>query len=81
MKFLPQLQNAQFERITIGWRPMPKDRHPVIGRIENVPDAYLAVTHSGVTLAPILGRIAAIEIMDEVEVDMASSFRLSRFSS
>ncbi len=80
VKFLPQLQDAQFERITIGWRPMPKDRHPVIGRVENAPDAYLAVTHSGVSLAPILGRIAALEILDDVDVEMASSFRLSRFS-
>lgn len=81
IEFLPQLQDAHFERITIGWRPMPKDGHPVIGRVEKAADAYLAVTHSGVTLAPILGRIAALEILDEVEVDMASSFRLARFSN
>jgi glycine/D-amino acid oxidase-like deaminating enzyme len=80
VKFLPQLQDAQFERITIGWRPMPKDRHPIIGRVESTPDAYLAVTHSGVSLAPIIGRIAALEILDDIDVDMANPFRLTRFS-
>jgi glycine/D-amino acid oxidase-like deaminating enzyme len=45
----------------IGLRPMPRDGLPILGEAE--PGLYLAVTHSGVTLAPAIGRFVAEEIL------------------
>jgi len=42
------------------------------------PSIYLAAMHSGVTLAPIIGRFAAMEILDGVTVDALADFRLER---
>ena len=35
--------------------------------------------HSGVTLSPLVARLAAAEILDGVEVEMLSPYRLERF--
>ncbi len=79
--FLPELESAQVNRITIGWRPLPIDGYPVIGFTDSSPDIYLAVTHSGVTLAPLVGRLATLEILDGLAVDLLAPYRLSRFKS
>jgi glycine/D-amino acid oxidase-like deaminating enzyme len=36
-------------------------------------------THSGMTLSPILGQLAAAEILDGVKVDLLEAFRPERF--
>ena len=35
--------------------------------------------HSGVTMSPLIGRLAAIEILDGVKAEPLESYRLSRF--
>lgn len=65
---------------TIGYRPTPKDGLPILGDIDAAPGLYLAVLHSGVTLAPLVGLLAAEEIVDSKKVPDLSSFRLSRFA-
>jgi len=77
---LPQLQDAQFDKVTLGLRPMPTDGHPVIGFPLGRRDVYITVMHSGVTLSPLVGRLAAIEILDGIRVDSLEPFRLERFS-
>ena len=44
------------------------------------PNVYLAAMHSGITLAPAVGLLAAIELLDQVEVEILKPFRLERFS-
>jgi len=78
-KYVPELGDAQIERVGVGWRPLPLDGLPIIGRPENNPGIYLAAMHSGVTLAPIVGHLAAMEILDGVSVDLLSDFRVKRF--
>ncbi len=78
-QYLPQLADAAVERITIGWRPMPKDGYPIVGALRGCPNAYVAVTHSGVTLAPLLGELASLEILDGVEVGLLAPYRQARF--
>jgi glycine/D-amino acid oxidase-like deaminating enzyme len=80
-KYLPALASLSLERVTLGFRPLPKDGYPVIGVPEGAPGVYLAVMHSGVTLCPLVGRLAALEILDGVEVDLLASYRHSRFDS
>jgi glycine/D-amino acid oxidase-like deaminating enzyme len=50
--------------ITVGHRPTPADGFPAIGRPSDVEGLYVTVMHSGVTLAPIVGELAAREIVD-----------------
>jgi glycine/D-amino acid oxidase-like deaminating enzyme len=80
-RYLPGLAKLSLEKVTLGYRPLPRDGYPVIGFPEGAPGVYLAVMHSGVTLCPIVGRLASIEILDGVEVELLSSYRHSRFES
>jgi glycine/D-amino acid oxidase-like deaminating enzyme len=47
----------------IGVRPISDDGFPVVGRAPGVTGFYVAVMHSGITLAPAIGRMVADEIM------------------
>jgi len=49
--------------LTVGHRPTPADGFPAIGRPRGCEGLYTIVTHSGVTLAPVLGRFAAEELL------------------
>ena len=65
---------------TVGYRPTPKDGLPILGSTGAAPGLYLAVLHSGVTLAPLVGLLTAQEIVDGSEAHELAPFRLSRFS-
>ncbi len=78
-KYVPQFVDAEIENVGVGWRPLPLDGLPVIGQPKSLPGIYLAAMHSGVTLAPIVGHLAAMEILDGVSVDLLSDFRVERF--
>ena len=56
-------ESVDFAFHTVGYRPTPADGFPAIGRPRERAGLYLAVTHSGVTLAPIIGRFAAAELL------------------
>ena len=64
--------------VLIGWRPIPKDDLPIIGRFKN-KSIYIAVMHSGISLAAIVGNLVSQEIVDEVESLLLNDFRPSRF--
>jgi glycine/D-amino acid oxidase-like deaminating enzyme len=51
-----------------------------VGRVAAHPNVYLAAMHSGITLAPAIGQLAAIELLDGVEVDRLTPYRLERFA-
>jgi glycine/D-amino acid oxidase-like deaminating enzyme len=78
-KYVREFADAEVERVGIGWRPLPLDGLPVIGRPKEAAGIYLASMHSGVTLAPVVGHLAAMEILDGVSVDLLSDFRVERF--
>tara|TARA_Y100000996_G_scaffold57006_1_gene38659 strand:- start:1250 stop:2395 length:1146 start_codon:yes stop_codon:yes gene_type:complete len=64
--------------VLIGWRPIPKDDLPIIGRFKN-KSVYVAVMHSGISLAAIVGNLVSQEIVDEVDSLLLKDFRPSRF--
>ena len=64
--------------VLIGWRPIPKDDLPIIGRFKN-KSLYIAVMHSGISLAAIVGNLVSQEIVDEVDSLLLNDFRPSRF--
>ncbi len=57
-----------------GWRGTP-----CVGPMPRVPGYYLAVTHSGVTMAPFLGKAVADEIAHGRVSDALADFRPARF--
>ena len=67
------------ERHVIGYRPMPQDELPVIGRVDAKPGLYVTVTHSGVTLAPVLGRFVAEEILSGRRDGLLAPYGFERF--
>lgn len=69
----------ELERITVGLRPIPEDGLPAIGPAPGIDGLYLAVMHSGITLAPAVGRFAAMELLDGAEIELLAPFRPARF--
>ena len=64
--------------VLIGFRPIPKDDLPIIGKFKN-KSVYIAVMHSGISLAAIVGNLVTQEIVDEVDSLLLKDFRPSRF--
>jgi glycine/D-amino acid oxidase-like deaminating enzyme len=62
----------------VGRRPIPEDRLPLVGRADGVDGLYVAVTHSGVTLAPAIGRFSADEILTGRRHPLLQPFGLDR---
>lgn len=80
-RYLPDLKSAKVERVSVGQRVLPADSFPIVGFAPSIEQLYFVVTHSGVTLAPALARIAALELLDGVEVGtLLSTYRPSRFA-
>ena len=77
-RYVPDLTQVTFENIVVGWRPMPLDGYPVLGASPARPDVYLSVMHSGVTLAPHVGLLAAKEIAEGALADELKPFRPDR---
>ncbi len=78
--YIPKIGNVQAIPTSIGYRPMPLDGYPIIGFTEAIPNMYIALMHSGVTLAPLVGEMATLEIADGVDVDWFKPYRLERFA-
>ena len=78
-EYVPGLNGATAIPVPVGYRPMPLDGFPVVGFSPKAPNVYLALTHSGVTLAPLLAQLATMEIMDGAQVELLSDYRPSRF--
>ncbi len=76
---LPAVRGLEVEEVTLGYRVLPKDGHPIVGFDRGAPGIYFASMHSGVTMAPVMGMLAAMEILDDVEVSLLDDYRLARF--
>jgi glycine/D-amino acid oxidase-like deaminating enzyme len=73
------LEDAWIEAVDVGFRPIPEDGLPITGFAPSIGGLYVTVMHAGVTLAPIVGRLAAAEIVDDASVALLEPFRLDRF--
>ena len=56
------LIDARVEEFQVCVRPMPADGQSIVGYLPGAPGCYVAVTHSGVTLAAGLSRLIATEL-------------------
>ena len=77
-RVLPGVRGVAVERVTVGYRVMPVDEYPVVGFTDRCPNLYVAAMHSGVTLAPLIGQLAALEILDGARVSLLDAYRPSR---
>ena len=77
---LPRARPGPGPADLVAWRAMPADRLPIIGPMPGLESLYLAVTPSGVTLAPILGRLVAAEIAEKVPERLLETLRPGRFA-
>lgn len=77
-KYMPGLQNAQFDYMTLGFRPMPTDGFPIVGPVPGVNNVSICVTHSGVSLAALLGDFMVTELVQGGEEAALAPYRPSR---
>src|SRR5580693_2721824 len=56
------LDQARVVAAQVCARPLPADEQSIVGRLPGAEWLYVAVTHSGVTLAPHLSRLIAAEL-------------------
>ena len=77
--YLPAIADAEAIPTPVGYRPMPLDGFPVLGFTEAVENLYIALMHSGVTLAPLVGEMATLEIADGARVEWFTPYRPERF--
>ncbi|MFE2146415.1 NAD(P)/FAD-dependent oxidoreductase [Streptomyces sp. NPDC059456] len=68
------------ESAYVGVRPMPADGMSVLGPVRGEGSPYVVVTHSGLTLAPVLGEIVAGEVLGRPS-GLAAAFRPGRFAA
>lgn len=80
-RLLPGIEGVGPEAVRIGTRANPADGFSAVGPLPGVAGYYLAVTHSGVTMAPALGSIVADEIVHGREDARLATFRPGRFSA
>jgi glycine/D-amino acid oxidase-like deaminating enzyme len=76
---IPALSQTQISDVRRCIRPMPVDGFPIIGWQR--PGLYVAVTHSGITLAAHLARLITTEIIDASPTDDLSPYRPGRTST
>jgi glycine/D-amino acid oxidase-like deaminating enzyme len=77
--YLPELARAQVETVKLGVRPMPQDERPIVGPVPGLAGFYVAVMHSGVTLAPLVGQLVAQEITTGQLSPLLAEYRIERF--
>jgi glycine/D-amino acid oxidase-like deaminating enzyme len=77
---LRDTDGARLESLVVGWRVLPGDRQTVAGFVDGDRTLYVIATHSGVTLSPLLGRLAREEITTGQDAPVLEPFRPSRFA-
>jgi sarcosine oxidase subunit beta len=79
VRLIPALADLSVIRQFSGVRPMPVDGLPFLGPVQRIPGLYISVSHSGITLAPVHGKVISDLIVDgETDVPIAQ-YRPDRF--
>ena len=74
-----ELANSRIAQARVAHRPIPGDGFPSVGAVPSVPGYYEAVSHSGITLGPVIGRLLAAEILGGERDELLADFRPERF--
>jgi glycine/D-amino acid oxidase-like deaminating enzyme len=78
-RILPGIAPVKPEAARVTVRPIPKDGLSAIGPVPGLQNYYVMVTHSGATLSPALGAMAADEIVSGTKRPELAEFRPARF--
>ena len=79
IRILPVLKKARGIRCAAALRPMTPDRLPIYQKVDEVDDFYVAVGHSGITLAPVTGKIFT-DLITQGHTDVPlDGYRVERF--
>ncbi|KAL4781950.1 FAD dependent oxidoreductase [Aspergillus varians] len=76
---IPALAGAELDTMTIGHVPIPGDSTPILGFCDGGEKVYVATMMSGITLAPLMGRLAATEILGH-SLSLLEGYRPGRFA-
>ena len=76
---VPALGTAKLVGSTIAMRPIPGDGFPSVGAVDGLSGYYEAITHSGITLGIIIGRLLAREVVEDTVDDLLKPYRPARF--
>jgi glycine/D-amino acid oxidase-like deaminating enzyme len=77
---VPSLRASVMVETKVAWRPIPIDGFPSVGGVDNVGGYYEAITHSGITLGVIVGRLLAREIVDGGVDELMVPYRPGRLA-
>jgi len=77
---LPALNDITIDncKLAIGIRAYPADGHTIAGPLPGAKGLYVIATHSGITLAPIIGQLMAEVVVDGTIPEMLKPFLLDR---
>jgi glycine/D-amino acid oxidase-like deaminating enzyme len=75
------LDDARVVEYKVCVRPLPADEQSIVGRLPGAPGIYVAVTHSGVTLAAHLSRLITIDLTTETPPAPLAPYTPARFIS
>ena len=73
------LGDAQVAEFKVCVRPLPADEQSIVGRLPGAPGIYVAVTHSGVTLAAHLSRLITTDLTTETPPAELTPYTPARF--
>ncbi|UII55655.1 FAD-binding oxidoreductase [Cytobacillus spongiae] len=73
--YVPAIRKAKIVRAFSGIRAMPEDGFPILGKVPGKDNLYVAATHSGITLSPIIGTL-----LTELIIDGETSIPIDRYS-
>ncbi|WP_408011248.1 NAD(P)/FAD-dependent oxidoreductase [Pseudalkalibacillus sp. A8] len=79
--YVPAIKKAKVVRAFSGIRAMPEDGFPILGEIPGNENLYVAATHSGVTLSPLIGTLITELILDRETSIPIDRFSIQRFDS
>jgi len=77
--YLPDLGPFTAKSFRITMRPIPKGGMPVCSDIPSMENLFVASLHSGITLAPIMGRAITDMITTGTCSDLLKPYHISRF--
>jgi sarcosine oxidase subunit beta len=81
IEIIPALKQARAIRCAAALRPMTPDRRPIYHKMVGISDFYVAVGHSGITLAPITGKIFS-DLITKGQTDVPiAEYGLARFNA
>jgi glycine/D-amino acid oxidase-like deaminating enzyme len=78
---VPALGRSEVLDLRLGMRALSADGMTIAGAPSNTANAYVLTTHSGFTLAPLLGELAAAEICRGEDEEALAPYRPARFDT